>query len=362
MKKIGFTLVMLGVAGAAYAQASVTVFGTVDASLSQGSGSVANRTRLANSGNKSSEIGFRGSEDLGGGLYASFFLAAGLNNDDGTGAGSNTNNQLSGATPGNQGLAFNRQSTVSIGGGFGEVRLGRDYTPQFWNVTKFDPFGNVGVGSNLVFTPFVPPFPTQFPGLPTPGRASNAVGYFLPSNLGGFHGQVQYYLGENTSNAAGNTAKDGNGGGLRVGYTGGPFDVALALSRTKYATGDFRQDNIAGSWDFGVAKLMAQYHRDGLGTLNGRGILLGGTMPVGVGEFRASLARFRTDTVTALLSTPTAKKLAVGYVYHLSKRTALYATYARLNNSGGAAFALNASVTAPNASSSGYDLGIRHSF
>lgn len=59
---------------------------------------------------------------------------------------------------------------------------------------------------------------------------------------------------------------------------------------------------------------------------------------------------------------PTSKKLALGYVHNLSKRTALYATYARVTNSGGAAASLNGSVTAANASSTGYDFGVRHAF
>lgn len=355
-------MIVAGTASVATAQSSVTVFGVVDATIAHGSGSIANRTRLGNSGNRSSEIGFRGTEDLGDGLYAAFWLAAGLNNDDGTGQGSNTNNQLSGATPGGQGLTFNRQSTLSLGGKFGELRVGRDYTPQFWNVTKFDPFGNNGVASNMAFVPFVPPFPGQFPGLPTPGRASNSIGYFLPAGLAGVYGQLQYYLGENASNAANGTGKDGSGGGLRLGYANDRLDIAIAVSRTQYASGDFRQDNIGASWNFGVAKLLAQYHRDSLGSLRGSAVLLGTSVPLGLGEIRASVSRFRTSVVTAALHEPTATKIGVGYLYNLSKRTALYGTYARLRNSGGAAYALNASATAPNASSSGYDLGIRHSF
>jgi predicted porin len=53
---------------------------------------------------------------------------------------------------------------------------------------------------------------------------------------------------------------------------------------------------------------------------------------------------------------------AIGYVYGLSKRTDLYATYARVNNKGGASLAVNGAVTGANHSSSGYDFGIKHSF
>src|SRR6478672_11453613 len=145
MKKSLIALAVLAASGAAMAQSSVTLFGVVDATYAYGSGSVAKKSQLTNSGYNSSRLGFRGVEDLGGGMSASFWLEAGLNNDNGTGGVTNTNNQAATSTGG--GLVFNRRSTVSLNGGFGEVRLGRDYTPQFWNLTVFDPFGTNGVGT-----------------------------------------------------------------------------------------------------------------------------------------------------------------------------------------------------------------------
>src|SRR5437868_11068568 len=193
-------LATLTSAGIASAQSSVTLFGVVDAAVSNytnnsqtplGNRYTTSQTKLTNSGYNSSRLGFRGTEDLGGGLAASFWLEAGLNNDDGTGA----------ATGG--GLAFNRRSTVSLSGAFGEVRLGRDYTPTFWNDTVFDPFGTNGVGTNLIST--ANGFSSN--GARTGGftanqnyvRASNSIGYFLPPNLGGFYGQVMYSFNEKTS-------------------------------------------------------------------------------------------------------------------------------------------------------------------
>ena len=76
-----------------------------------------------------SRLGFRGTEDLGGGLNASFWLEAGLNNDNGTGASTSTNNSTStsqAGASGSQGLTFNRRSTVSLASTWGELRLGRD--------------------------------------------------------------------------------------------------------------------------------------------------------------------------------------------------------------------------------------------
>ncbi|MFN7857272.1 MAG: porin [Acidovorax sp.] len=352
MKKSLIALAVLAASGAAMAQSSVTLFGIVDAGYGYGSGSIANRSQLINSGFNSSRLGFRGVEDLGGGMSASFWLEAGVNNDNGQGATTNANNQAGAAALGNgqQGLTFNRRSTVSVSGGFGEVRLGRDYTPQFWNITNFDPFGTNGVGTTQTQTNL---------GGVVNTRASNSIGYFLPGNLGGFYGQAQYYMGENLSNAA--NKKDGNGMALRVGYRNGPIEAALALAETKYLAGNIKAMNLGGSFDLGVAKLMAHYNQDKISNgAEGTGFLLGATVPMGAGLIRASYSTYEIDNVTGL--DPRANKLALGYVHNLSKRTALYATYARVTNKNGSAVALNSSSTAANNSSSGYDIGVRHSF
>ncbi len=354
MKKSLVALAALAVVSAASAQSSVTLFGVVDATLAVGKGDVTDRTQLTNSGYNSSRLGFRGTEDLGGGMSASFWLEAGLNNDNGQGAATNANNQAAAAALGNgqQGLTFNRRSTVSLAGGFGELRLGRDYTPQFWNLTVFDPFGTNGVGTTQTLNSSV--------GGPTIVRASNSIGYFLPGNIGGIYGQLQYSLGENPqATPAAATEKDGNGVGIRVGFANGPINVALATSKTKYAAGDIKSTNIGASYNFGIATVMAHYAQDkNTLTADGKGYLVGAAFPIGAGEIKASYSVYETDAA----GTPKSKKLAIGYVHNLSKRTALYTTFGRVSNSGGALQALNGATTAVNGDSTGYDFGVRHSF
>ena len=85
MKKSLIALAVLAAAGAASAQSSVTLFGVVDATLAYGKGEVSDRTSLTNSGYNSSRLGFRGTEDLGGGMSACFWLEAGVDNDNGQG-------------------------------------------------------------------------------------------------------------------------------------------------------------------------------------------------------------------------------------------------------------------------------------
>jgi predicted porin len=360
MKKSLLALAVLGAfAGAASAQSSVTLFGVVDAAAKSVKNGDTTTRQLGTDGLASSRLGFRGVEDLGGGLQAGFWLEAGVAPDAGTAGGSNT---TTGVT-----AFFNRRSTVSLMGGFGEVRLGRDYTPSFWNLTVFDPFGTNGVGSYLnlfasgaIGTPLLS-------GAKTLVRADNTIGYFLPPNLGGFYGQVQVGAPEG---GTGNKYV-----GARVGYGVGPVNVAGAWGRTRISgpsvspQRNLTMIDFGGSYDVGFAQFMAQYSRmtaefvvgAGTGDAKQTNYLLGVLVPMGQGQIRASYARAKGSE---LADPAVAKLYALGYVYNLSKRTALYGTYARIRNDGGAAFAVGTppAVTAADLTSSGYEVGIRHSF
>jgi predicted porin len=231
MKKSLLALAVLGAfAGVASAQSSVTLFGTVDLSAKyvKNAGS-SKRVSLSQDGINSSQLGFRGVEDLGGGLKASFILLSGVNADTGT-----TNAKF-----------FNRRATVSLLGGFGEVRLGRDYTPTFWNNTVFDAFGTNGLGdsSHVGISLLQPTFV----------RADNSIGYFLPSNIGGVYGQFMV--------AAAEGVVPGKYIGGRVGFAAGPFDIAAAYAQSGIAgsTEKAKDFNIGGSYDLGVVKLMGYY-------------------------------------------------------------------------------------------------------
>ncbi|MNK70904.1 Outer membrane porin protein 32 precursor [compost metagenome] len=103
------------------------------------------------------------------------------------------------------------------------------------------------------------------------------------------------------------------------------------------------------------------------------GYLLGVTVPVGAGLIRASYSSVKYDLnqpqvlFQPRIADPKANKLAIGYVHNLSKRTALYATVARVSNKNGAALTvggpafINSGVFTPK-NSTGYDFGIRHAF
>lgn len=238
---------------------------------------------------------------------------------------------------------------MSLAGAWGELRLGRDFTPQHINRSQLDPFFNLGAGQSLTNSNIITG--------PTSLRASNSIGYFLPPRLGGFYGQLQYYLGENVKNGAA-TEDDGTGAGLRLGYSNGKARVVIGSGRTRYAAGDVRQHHLGAEYDFRVVKLRAHLSRDQRGTLDGKGFMVGLTVPVGAGLIRLAYSQYETDAA----GNPRSKKVAVGYVHNLSKRTALYTAYGRVKNAGGAATSLNGSRTAANTPSSGYEFGVRHSF
>ncbi|UUZ76031.1 porin [Polaromonas sp. P1(28)-13] len=160
MKKSLLLVSVLGVFAAAHAQSSISFSGTVDVAANRVTGSVASKSQIISGANSSSRLIMRGNEDLGGGMYANFWLESGLNVDNGTFLASNTNNQPSGAGPaaaGGQGLTFDRRSFVRLDGAWGEVRMGREWSPTYDTFTpKFDLFG-VGSGIGLNYTSSINP-------------------------------------------------------------------------------------------------------------------------------------------------------------------------------------------------------------
>ena len=345
MKKTLVAIAALSAFGA-FAQSSVTLYGVADARLAIGNGDVASVNAVRPSGLSSSQLGFKGTEDLGGGLKANFNLEGSANTDDGTGGGSNTNNSAAGATTNGGGFTFGRRAFVSISGGFGEVRLGRDYTPHFWNHTFYDAFGTNGVGTSVSAAIYFGA------GGATSVRASNSIAY--NGNFGGFGIQLMTFLGEQASTTAGNV---GSGNSLRLGYDNGPISVGLGYGKTNTgANTDVTSTNLGGSYDLGVVKLMAVVSKDAnTGAFDVNGANLGITAPVGPGLVRAAFSRSESNGVAL-------QQFAIGYNYNMSKRTTVYATLATMSGTGGVAPSLNGSVGSANSSATGFDLGIKHSF
>src|SRR5574337_99076 len=369
MKKSALALAVLGTfAGAAAAQSSVTLFGVVDVSARYENNDES-MWQLAQDGMSSSRLGFRGVEDLGGGMKASFWLEGALGPDTGTGTSSVGNGNSAGHF-----FQFRRRSTVSLSNQWGEVRLGRDYTPTFWNWTVFDPFGNNGVGSatNLVLGGELRSVTSAGDAFGTLVRANNMVQYFLPN--GGFgpglYGQLSVAAGEN---AALNKFYGG-----RIGYASGPFDVAGSYGWTAVDAADtLNMDNwnIAGAWNFGqwgkVSAFYGQIKVDVPGTsdrASSKNWYVGYVLPWGQWNFKASYGGVNQGGVPAFEGND-ASQWALGVDYNLSKRTALYATVSSINNADPSGNGIGTNYVVGNGSPlsrgttpTGGEVGIRHSF
>ena len=257
---------------------------------------------------------------------------------------------------------------VSLAGKFGEVRLGRDYTSTFWNSTIFDPFGTNGVGSagNLAFVAQVP----TGAAYGTLVRVNNAIGYFLPSGImGGLYGQVQLAAGENV---AGNKYFGG-----RLGYAAGPFNVAGSYGKTQVTTGatpllgedqSGTQYNFGGSWNFGFMTLSGYWGRIEIASVDQTNWFIGANAPIGLWTLRASYGSVDRSGGGAGIDGQKADQFAIGGVYDLSKRTAFYGTYSYLQNKDNARFTVSPLINTAaggalaNENSTGFEVGIRHSF
>lgn len=336
--KLAALAAVAALGNAAQAQSSVTVFGVLDANLRSVTNGDTTVRQMGSDGLSNSRLGFRAEEDLGGGLKAGAWLETAVNPDTGT---INASGKL-----------WHRRSTVSLSGGFGELRVGHDLNPTYYNRFAFDPFGALGVGAGFNMAT------NLGSGAATLLRTDNAVSYFLPSNLGGFYGQIQVALGEGVPGNRYN--------GARFGYQMGPWNTAIAFSTTATATPDsFKLANGGVSYDAGFAKFMASFNQAKYGSKKQLDWGLGITVPVGAaGLVRASYQR--ADASGAGTDANDAKQFALGYVHQLSKRTSLYGAYSHLTNSGSASFQVGSplvpSAAAAGGASKGFEVGIMHSF
>ncbi|MDD2712518.1 MAG: porin [Simplicispira sp.] len=348
MKKSLIALAVLAASGAAMAQSSVTLFGIVDTGVGyvKNSGG-ADNYGLANSGLATSRLGFRGVEDLGGGLKAGFWLEGGLTPDDGTAGGFN----------------FKRRSTISLMGNFGEVRLGRELVAGY-KTSNYDLFGQVGMGQFLGWNNSLYGTAGDADGV----RANNLIGYYTP-NIGGFNAALQYGFGESAASNQNNRYI-----GANVGYDNGPLSVTLAADQNNFAFGaapvvslDRTQVSLGASYDFGMAKLAGLVQRVEFEPAAGgtkvrvNNWSLGVSAPVGPGTVKAQYASYDEKN-----SSDDAQQISLGYQYDLSKRTAVYTTVAFLKNKnnsnvalGGAGLGLAADA---GKNQTGFQVGVRHAF
>lgn len=363
MKKLTLAAMIIGgFAAQAQAQSNVTIYGLVDAGLvSERGGAAGSVTKLTSGIGGQSRLGFRGTEDLGGGLSAIFQLETGLKVDDG--ALDNTSSAL-----------FNRQSFVGLKSKeAGSLTIGRQYTMLYNAMSQVaDPFGAGYAGSikNL--------FPTA--GANT--RTSNALVYATPV-MEGFSAEALYSLGEQAGSA---TA--GRQFGLGLNYAQGPLNARLVYNNRNNDTAAVgttpaklqdtgRNTLFAINYDFKVAKAYFAYGADkGVNSaalpvanaygyavapkasLDSNDMLIGVSVPVApAGTVLASYTRKNDKTSF----NQDADQWAVGYLYALSKRTSTYVAYAKLKNKNGAGYTVGNNNEAGSGNKA-FNVGVRHSF
>lgn len=359
MKKTLISLAVLAAAtGAAHAQSNVTIYGIVDAGIvAERGGAAGNVTKVTSGVGSASRLGFRGTEDLGGGNSAIFVIESGVKIDTGE--------------QDTSGVFAQRQAFVGLKSkDLGTVTLGRQYTMLYNALTQvMDPFGAGYAGSakNL--------FPTA--GILT--RTSNAVVYNSPS-FSGFSVDAEYALAEIQGDS---TA--GRQLGLGLNYAQGPLAVRLVHNNknndtvTNGVTKDGENGKntlLAAAYDFGVVKAHFGYEKDkgpnsspipnannpfGLkvaptASTDSSVWMLGATVPVGLGNIIASYTD-KDDKV----KNQDATQYAIGYLHSLSKRTTAYVAYAKIKNKNGAGYTVGNNTEAGSGDKA-FNLGVKHTF
>jgi predicted porin len=330
----------------AFAQSGLSVYGILDVSInaiSLDSTSAAPSGKLNAVSSDASRLGFRGTEDLGGGASAYFKLEHGLQVD----TGANTS-----ATQ-----FWNRETFVGLSSKrFGAVQLGSQFTPAVFSSARIDPFGRFGLGA----------ITTLFQGGSRGWTvtANNSIQYITPA-LGGVTAKVMHALSEGAATGARNAAA--------LEYANGPLYLAInhddqrvtgASVTLPGAAVASKTSSIGGMYDFKLVKLHGFYQVNrirGLPTVDG--YMLGASVPIGAGEIRMSYAHRSEDRAGASLA-------AIGYFHSLSKRTLLYTQLGALKNNGASAFGLGPARTEAASTgqllagrdAKGVQLGIRHFF
>ncbi len=276
------------VAGSAFAQ-STEIYGRINLSFERQEANGVKNTAVQDN---SSRIGFRGTEDLGGGLKAGFVIEHGFNADTGSAAGT----------------FWGRESTVSLSGSFGTVRLGNmPASEAYFATADWVSLHNhdTGTSSDALY------------GFVATGILNSAIAYTSPT-VSGFRFDIQYGLKE--------TSKPDSPLSLAVNYDVGPLHVGFGYE-------DYNGNKstaISGLYSMG-AFTFGGYYEKGSGDIRYNNFRLSGMYAMGASEFHLNYGnRGNTNGVGGT----DADQVTVGYNYNMSKRTKLYAFYTKLEFAG----------------------------
>ncbi len=296
LKKTLMAMASTTLAGTALAQSNVTLYGIVDVSVGNTTGGnfAVNGGKTA-TGDRASyhtptRIGLKGSEDLGGGMKANFGLE------------SNGINMGSGALPGN---FWGRGAWVGLAGSFGELRLGRDSSVATKGQARFD-LNGISTSSALDNAGLSP---VTWYG----SSRRDAQIQYMTTNLSGFDAGLGIVLGGNNAGQQSTT--------VRLNYGAGPLAVGY-VAETKRAAANRTAQALAGSYDLGMAKVVAGYVVRETAAA-GKGAYIGASAPV--------TSRDTVGFQYASNSTTKVKATELFANHALSKRTSLYLDYVHLS-------------------------------
>lgn len=340
-------LIALAIVGATFAPAvmaqtanPVTLYGRVwlmvnSVKADGGATPLSTRTTVTDN---SSLIGFRGTEDLGGGLKAFFQLESATSPDTG------------GGTFGS------RNSGVGLVGQFGTVVLGRWDTPFKLSAIFVDPTSQQTIANQL--------------SVINTGnfnrRENNTVQYWSPE-FNGFSARILYGANETRTATANPSLISGS-----LDYAAGGFRINYAYEKHKDQRGATvtagvteSGQNLAGTAVFGPVKigLLAQRFKSTDRT-DRKAYQASVTYTVGNNAFFATIGRNRDGAISTAVQ-PESKLAAIGYNYSFSKRSAFLLRYASLRNNAASSAALSKSdlpTFAVDNDPKGFGVGLRHTF
>jgi predicted porin len=300
MKKIALAAALAATAAApAFAQ-SVTLWGRLNTSVE--SQKIGSQDRKMVVQNNSSRLGFKGSEDLGGGLKASFSLEHGFDSD--TGAVSNG------------GVFWGRASWVQLEGSFGAVRLGNWFPDTYFSSVDRTSNHNhdTGTSSDNLFSSF---------GF---GARTNKVGYFSPT-VGGLGFIASVRAGEGTGPRGYDLSANYEVGGLHVAGT-------FAQNNKFGAAAERKAYGVEADYGFGPFLVTGYYQREEVDGFTSRDIgRVSAMYAVGQSEFHINIGGTKHGG-DAEFKTGGAKQYTLGYNYNLSKRTKIYGFYTKTDYNG----------------------------
>jgi predicted porin len=338
MNKQAMTLAVLAAAasGAAAQSSNVSIYGRVNTSIESQKLTGVERTTVLQ--NNSSRWGLRGTEDLGGGLKAFLQLESGFASDTG---------RLS-----NDGGIFNREAFAGVSGSFGVLRGGRITSPLYFASADYISMHNHDTGTSS---------DALFGFAATGGNNNNSITYKTPS-FSGFDVEVAYSFA-----ASGNELPGSNN--LRntqvaFNYVGGPLHLGGGFAQMDdKRTGTSLKDDTAvirALYEMGAITVGAYYERSKLQFAGQRrsrnNFRVAGMYLMGVSEFHVNFGM--ADDFSGTSDTG-ANQWTLGYNYHLSKRTKLYAFYTQIDQDTNTNYYLG---SANGDKFSSFAVGLRHNF